>query len=91
MMPMPPEDLLSQAVNLVRAEMDPSLPISERLRTIWAGAHAASDLGAVDVVESEFLALAKECGLYRDLGRTAESDIKHLIRWAMLGRDPFGN
>jgi hypothetical protein len=91
MMPAPPADLLSQAVQIVRRELDPSLPISERLRTIWAGALAASDLGAVDVVEAEFLALAEECGVLRDLGRTAHTDLVHIIRWAFVGHDPFGN
>lgn len=91
MMPMPPTDLLTQAVEIVRGELNPSLPVSENLRTIWAAAAAARDLGAVDVIETEFMALAQECGLYRELGHHAESTLHHIIRWAMLGQDPFGN
>jgi hypothetical protein len=89
--PPPAVDYLSQAIAIVRAELDPALPVTKRLRTLWAGVVAARDLGASDVVETEFLELARECGLYRALGRHAATDLQHVIRWAMLGRDPFGN
>jgi hypothetical protein len=89
----PPQavDLLSQAIEFVKPHLDPSLPVTERLRTLWAAVFAARDLAASDVVEDEFLSLAMECALHRDLGYHAEEDLRHVIRWAMLGRDPFGN
>jgi hypothetical protein len=50
---------------------------------------AARDLGATDVVEGEFLRLARDSGLYADLGSHADADLRHIIRWAMLDQNPF--
>jgi hypothetical protein len=46
-------------------------------------------LGATDVVEEEFLRLARDSGLYADLGSHADADLRHIIRWAMLDQNPF--
>jgi hypothetical protein len=84
-----PIDLIARAANTVRPLLDPAYPIGERLRTLWAAVVAARDLGATDVVEETFLRLAREGGLYRDLGPRAEADLRHVIRWAMLDQNPF--
>jgi hypothetical protein len=88
---LPPQagDLLTRAVNCVRPLLSPSNPLGERLRTFWAGVVAARDLGATDVVEEEFLRLARASGLYADLGHRADADLRHVIRWAMLDQNPF--
>jgi hypothetical protein len=81
--------LLSEATNYVRPLLDRSNPLSERLQTLWAAVVAARDVGASDVVEREFLQLARDVGLYADLGRHAAADLRHVIRWAMLNQCPF--
>jgi hypothetical protein len=87
--PPPAVDLLQQAVDHVRGHLDRSLPVSERLPTLWAGVAAARDLGATDVVAEAFLELAHESGLAADLGRHADDDIHAVIRAAMLDQNPF--
>jgi hypothetical protein len=86
----PEGDLLARAVEHVRPYLDPALPIGERIRNLWAGVVASRDLAAADVIEAEFLPLAREVGLVGELGRHAEQDIRHVIRWAMLNQNPFG-
>ena len=71
---------------LDRPRLDPALPGAERLRVFWAAVVAASDLGAIDTVEREFMQLAYEAGFHRDLGRHADDDLRHVIRCAALGR-----
>jgi hypothetical protein len=81
--------LISQATTYVRPLLDRSYPLGERLRTLWAGVVAARDAGASDVVEAEFLQLARDVGLFADLGSHAPADLRHVIRWAMLNQCPF--
>ena len=57
-------DLVAQAADYVRPHLDRSKPIGERLRALWAAVVAARDFGASDVVEEEFLQLARETGLF---------------------------
>ena len=80
---------LSQALNYVRQRLDPALPVGDRLRMFWAAVVAARDLGASDVVESEFIQLARDTGLHRELGRNADADLRHIFRLALLGSNPF--
>jgi hypothetical protein len=82
-------DSLSQAISYIRPRLLRGGSVSDRLRMLWAGVNAARDLGATDVVEDEFLRLAHEGGLAVDLGRSADDDLRHVIRWAMLGINPF--
>jgi hypothetical protein len=82
-------DLLAQAAAYVRPLLDRSNPLGQRLRTLWAAVVGARDLGASDVVEEEFLRLARDSGLFTDLGQHADADLRHVIRWAMLNRNPF--
>lgn len=82
-------DLLEQAMMFLRPRLAQTLPINERLKALWAGCVAARDLGASDVIEAEFLALARETGIADDLGRHAETDLRHIIRMALIGCNPF--
>jgi hypothetical protein len=84
-----PTCLLSEATNYVRPLLDRSSPLGERLQTLWAAVVAARNVGASDVVEREFLQLARDVGLFADLGRHAAADLRHVIRWAMLNQCPF--
>jgi hypothetical protein len=56
---------------------------------LWAAVVAARDLAASDVLEATFLRLARDGGLYADLGHRADDDLRHIIRWAMLDQNPF--
>ena len=85
----PAVDLLARAIECVRPYLDRSLPIGVRARTFWAAVVASRDLAAVDVIEQEFLQLARDTGLADDLGRTGKEDIAHLVRWGLLDRNPF--
>ena len=82
-------DLLEQASAFLRPKLARPLPINERLKAFWAGCVAARDLGASDAIEAEFLALARETGIAADLGRHAETDLRHVIRMALIGYNPF--
>jgi len=81
---------LDQAAAYVTPYFDPSIPVGDQLINLWAAVVAARNLGASDVIESEFIRLAHDTGLARDLGHHAEHDLRHVIRWAMLDRNPFG-
>ena len=48
-------DVLSDAVSYVRPRLMRSNSAGDRLRTLWAAVKASRDLGAVDIVEVEFL------------------------------------
>jgi hypothetical protein len=85
----PATDMLAEAIAYVRPRLEGANPISDRLRTLWAGVAAARDLAAADVIEAEFLLLARDTRLAADLGCHAETDIRHVIRWAMLDMNPF--
>jgi hypothetical protein len=87
--PPPAVDLLAQAIDIVRPYLDRNLPIRQRASDFWAACVAARDLGAADVVEQEFLNLAKQTGLIRDLGPAGKDDVAHLIRSAFLDWNPF--
>jgi hypothetical protein len=82
-------DLLTAAVAQVRPRLECADTIGDRLRTLWAAVVAARDLGASDLVEDEFLRLAREAGLAADLGRHADADLRHVIHSAMLDINPF--
>jgi hypothetical protein len=81
--------LLTQAADLARPHLDRSNPVGERLRALWAAVVAARDFGASDVVEEEFLQLARETGLFADLGSRANAELLHVIRWAIRDLNPF--
>jgi hypothetical protein len=87
--PVIPADILSKAIRYVEPHLDRSLPISDRVRVLWAAVLAARDLAASDVVAREFLQLAQQSGLANELGRHADEDLRHVVRWAMLNRNPF--
>lgn len=86
---LPAVGLLDQAMAYVRPHLDPSIPVCLRVRTLWAAVVAARDLGVSDVIEAEFIQLANDTELRRDLGRHADDDLHHVIRWALLDRNPF--
>jgi hypothetical protein len=90
----PPADYLTQAIELVRPQLERSKPIKERVETYWAAVAAANQLAAVDILREEFLRLAVDTGLAADLRKNADlynSDktLEHVLRWGLLRRNPF--
>ena len=83
-------DLLTQAINLVRPHLARSKPLEERIKTYWAAIAAANNLAAADVLREDFLRLAHDSGLAADL-KQADSDktLEHLLRCGLLRRNPF--
>jgi hypothetical protein len=82
-------DLLDVAINVLRPQLDRGLPIKQRVKARWATAREAREYGASDVVQAEFIALARETGLINNLGRRGEEDARHVLCWAMRGLNPF--
>jgi hypothetical protein len=87
--PPPAVDLLEQAIEHVRPHLDRGRPVGERLRSLWAAVVAARDISAADVVKAQFVQLADDVGLRRDLGRHADEDLQHVISWGLLEQNPF--
>jgi hypothetical protein len=90
--PFPPPaglDFLEQAIDCVRQYLDRAFPVGVRLRNLWAAVVAARELASSDVIEAEFIRLAYDAGLTQDLGRHSDEHLRHVIRWAMLGHNPF--
>jgi hypothetical protein len=90
----PPVDLLTQAIELVRPQLERSRPLKERVEIYWSAVAAASSLAAADIVRDEFWRLATETGLAGDLRQRADlynSDktLEHVLRWGLLRRNPF--
>jgi hypothetical protein len=83
-------DLLDRAIERVRPHLNRSRPLPERMRVLWAGVAAARNFGSADIVAEAFMRLAVTSGLAADLGRHAEEDLRHVIRWGLFDRDPFG-
>ncbi len=81
-------DLLAQAVERVRDDLDRAIPLKQRARNFWAGIRCSNRRGAADVVEKEFTQVAQETGLLGDLG---EQTVAHLIAWGLRALDPFGD
>jgi hypothetical protein len=86
----PAIDLLGQAVESVRPHLQATNSIHYRIRRFWAGVVVSREAAAPNVIEAVFMRLAQETGLARDLGRHAEEDLRHVIRWGILRRNPFG-
>jgi hypothetical protein len=83
-------DLLDQALALVRRDLNRSFPVRRRIRIFWAGVVAARKTGAADIVADAFMELAETSGLKVDLGWHADEDLRHVIRWGLFNRNPFG-
>lgn len=96
-------DLLTDAIERVRTDLNRARTRTERARTLWAGVLASRNLGASDVIEREFWRLAFATGLIWNQADPWPKDdlpkgvlpysfatVAHLIRWGLLARDPFG-
>jgi hypothetical protein len=90
----PRVDLLTQAIEIVRPELERSKPLKERVEIYWSAVAAASNLAAADIVREEFWRLAIETGLANDLRQHADlynsgKTLEHVLRWGLLRRNPF--
>jgi hypothetical protein len=85
----PVADLVTDAIERIRPHLDRSLPLKQRVENFWAGARAARNRGAADVLTEEFTALAQQTGLTADLRWEGKEQIAHLISWALRNMNPF--
>jgi hypothetical protein len=76
-------------MSFMRSRLSPSRSVEDQMRDFWAGVVAARNYADRDIIEDEFLRLAREVGLARRLGRQADEDLRHVIRWALSGQNPF--
>jgi hypothetical protein len=84
-----PDLLVAEAVSLVAPLIaDRSLSPKQRIETLWSAVYAARDLGPANIVGAAFLDLARKSGLVAALGRHGTEDVRHVIWWALCGRDP---
>ena len=86
----PQIDILAEAISITRRRILADGTTKERLRLLWAGAKHARTFGPADVVADRFIALARETGLRRALGRHADEDLQHVVGWACRGMNPWG-
>jgi hypothetical protein len=83
-------DMLAEAIEHLRPKIaDHSLPLKRRIRLIWGAAKVCRELGSSDVVEAELIKLTNEVRLIVHLGRHGTEDLVHIIRWGLLGHNPF--
>jgi hypothetical protein len=82
-------DLIDAAIEVLRPELERTLPIKVRIKAFWAAVKVARQYGSRDVVAAEFMRLARETGLVADLGRLGEEDAAHVADWALKNMNPF--
>jgi hypothetical protein len=82
-------DLLEATIEVLRPELERSRRIKQRIRAWWSAARDAKGYGARDVVEAEFMRLARDTGLISDLGKYGDEDARHVLDWALRNLNPF--
>jgi hypothetical protein len=82
-------DLVDRAMSFMRSRLSPSRSVEDQMRDFWAGVVAARNYADRDIIEDQFVRLAREVGRTGRLGRRADEDIRHVIRWALHNRNPF--
>jgi len=92
-------DLLADAIERTRPELATGSS-KQRIRILWAAAVEAQHLGASDVIVDVFFELAVETELIDCFGcwgadiradrrPHGADDVRHVLRWAALGQNPF--
>ena len=86
--------LLSKAIEQVRPLLNQQRPAKVHARVFWAAAKNARQFAATDALIDDFLDLARKSGLIEALDNhrprlTGEETIRHLLRWASRGMNPF--
>jgi len=84
-------DLLGAAIARTAKYLDRSISVVGRVRSLWAAVATASVINAAadDVLEDEFIKLARQTGLTADLGAHGAGDVRHIVRWGLVDRNPF--
>jgi hypothetical protein len=91
---------LAMAIDRTRCQIAASQTPKQRIQLLWAGAKAARQLAASDVLLEEFMRLAIEIGLIDANGcwianvrdsvrRFGKEDVEHVLRWALRDMNPF--
>jgi hypothetical protein len=88
----PVADLLTQAIEIIRPQLNRSTSLKQRVEIYWSAVAAAGNLATADIVHDEFLGLATETGLADDLRQSlydSDKTLEHVLRWGLLRRNPF--
>ena len=72
-------------------ELGRDIPVAMRIKIFWARAEALRQDAPHKQIEQQFMALAKQSGLFTDLGRHGGEDVRHVLSWALRGRVPFAS
>jgi hypothetical protein len=83
-------DLVIEITAHLDQELRRELPAAARLKILWALADAVKDAAPKQQIQHAFLALAEQCELVTDLGYHGRADVRHVLGWGLLGRNPFG-
>jgi hypothetical protein len=92
-------DVLTRVLARLADETQRAKPVSERIRGFWTVVMAARHTLDHEIIEPEFMRFARESRLIADLdrhgrehgrGQYGDEDVRHVLRWGLLGRDPFG-
>jgi hypothetical protein len=70
-----------------------ALPLKLRLRRFWRVAMSARGKAPDAELRQVFMASARKSGLVtavHAVSRHGEEDVKHVLDWALKGRDPWG-
>jgi len=85
---LPAVDELTEALDLLRPQLDRTISVAERAHNFWAITVAVRGCAAADVLAEDLTSLARDTGLMEDLHGGAE-DVTHLVTWGLLDRNPF--
>ena len=79
----------SRSRRILPDELGRDIPVAMRIKIFWARAEALRQDAPHKQIEQQFMALAKQSGLFTDLGRHGGEDVRHVLSWALRGRVPF--
>ena len=82
-------DLQAVAARLT-AELRATATPSARVQRLWAVGCALRGRAPEAELHALLIGCAQRSGLTAALGRHGREDVEHVVRWALLGRDPFG-
>jgi hypothetical protein len=84
-------DIVIEITAHLANELRRDIPLGMRVKIFWARAEALRQAAPHQQIKQAFFALAERSGLIADLGPHGEEDVRHVLDWALLGRNPFGS
>jgi hypothetical protein len=84
-------DIVIEITAHLANELRRDIPVGMRVMIFWALAEALRHTATHEQIKQQFTALAKQSGLITDLSHHGDEDVRHVLDWALLGRNPFGS